>query len=120
MKISAWWLLAALSVGILVTYLYLQFISAPSETVSVKQRGDYDLVTLKLPNASDPRIFGPKYWEAFHRLTDRIPCPDCRSKAVPFMVFFHDLVNKGTGKQIFDKENFNRHIENISKLEKAA
>lgn len=118
-KISAWWLLAALSVGILFTIIYLEFIHTPSETFTVNERKDYDIITLKLPRSIETTVFGPKYWEAFHRLTARIPCSECRNKAVPFMIFFHDLVNRGTKKPIFDKENFNKHLEGISKMEKA-
>lgn len=119
MKISPWWLLAALSVGIAFTYIYLEFFNDPAETFSVQERKDYDLITLKLPRDHNPMVFGPKYWEAYHRLTERIPCPDCRIKAVPFIKFFHDVVNQELKKPIFDPDNFNKHIDLISKLQKA-
>lgn len=120
-KISPLWLLGAFAVGIGFTYLYMEFLSSPDETFSVKERKDYDIVTLKLPRPANnnPLIFGPKYWEAYHRLTERIPCPGCRSKAVPFMKFFHDLVNQELKKTIVYPENLNKHLEFISKLPKA-
>lgn len=119
MKISAWWILPVLIIGIAATYLYMNYVNIPSETVTISKRKKYDVITLALPNDSDPSVFGPKYWESFHRLADNIPCPGCRSKAVPFMKFFHDVVNIKTEKPVFDPENFNTHLDYISKLERA-
>lgn len=117
-KISAWWLLAALAVGLALAYLYFQFIYTPDEAVTIRTRKNYDVITLSLPNSKDADIFGPKYWAALHAITDRIPCSICRDKAVPFMSFFHDVVNKETGKELFDKQNFNKHIDMICQLPK--
>lgn len=119
MKISPWWLLGALAVGIGLTYLYLEFWHTPGETFSVRERKNYDVITLTLPNSIDEAIFGPAYWEAYHSLTDRLPCSICRAKAVPFIRFFHDVVNRETKKPIFDKDNFNQHLDMICKLQKA-
>jgi len=119
MKISAWWLVFIFIVGIAAAYIYLKFIYTPSQTFTVNQRRDYDVITLALPRDSDPTVFGPRYWETLHKLVDRIPCPACRNKAVPFMSFFHDVVNKKTEKPLFDPKNYNEHIEFISKLPKA-
>lgn len=119
MKISAWWLLLALLVGLSAAYLYFKVFYVPSETFSVNKRRNNDMVVLSLPNSKEENVFGPKYWEVYHKLTDRIPCSICRAKAVPFIRFFHDVVNRETKKPIFDKENFNKHIDMISKLERA-
>ena len=119
MKISAWWLLLALLVGLSAAYIYFKVFYVPIETFSVNGRRKNDVVVLSLPNDPDSRIFGPKYWKAYHQLTERIQCSICRSDAVPFMNFFHDYVNRKTRKPIFDKENFNKHIDMISQLEKA-
>lgn len=118
-QISAWWLLPALIIGIAGAYLYLEYAYTPNQTVTIKPRTNYDVITLALPNSKDTAIFGPKYWKALHTITAKIPCSICRDKAVPFMNFFHDVVNHHTDKPIFDKENYNTHIDNISKLPKA-
>lgn len=118
MKISAWWLLVALIIGLIASYLYYKFFYTPTETIITNPRTRYDVITLTLPNNPNPDIFGPKYWHGFHKLTENIPCPGCRGKAVPFMKFFHDVVNKETGKPIFDKDNFNKHLDMICKMEK--
>lgn len=118
MKVSVWFLLAAFLVGIAATVLYFMYLYTPSET-SIIPRRNTDLITVALPNDPDPDVFGPRYWEMYHKITNNIPCPSCRNKAVPFMEFFHDVVNNKTGKKIFNQENFNNHIDNISKLPKA-
>lgn len=118
-KIPAWWLLISLLIGIAAAVIFLKFFFIPDKTVSIGERPQYDVVTLKLPRSIEADIFGPKYWEAFHTLTNRIPCSICRDKAVPFMSFFHDVVNQSTGKPIFNKENYNKHIDLICKLPKA-
>lgn len=119
MKISSWWLLLAFTVGLAAAYIYYKFFYVPIETFSINTRKNNDLITLSLPNNPVPTVFGPKYWEAYHKLSERIPCPGCRSEAVPFISFFHDVVNQKKGKPIFNKENFNKHIDMISKLKKA-
>lgn len=119
MKISAWWLLLALVVGLAGAYIYFKMFYVPIETFSVNGRKKNDVIILSLPKSIDERIFGPKYWKVYHALTERLPCSICRNKAVPFMKFFHDVVNRETKKPIFDKENFNKHIDMISQLEKA-
>lgn len=119
MKISPWWLLVALSIGLGFMYIYLKFWHIPDETFSLSERKNYDVITLTLPNTIDEAIFGPAYWKAYHSLTDRLPCSICRDKAVPFMRFFHDVVNRETKKPIVYPENFNKHIDMISKLQKA-
>jgi len=119
MKISSWWLLLALIIGIFGAVVFYKCFYIPGKTVSINTRSNYDVITLALPKDSDPTVFGPKYWDALHTIVERIPCPACQMKAVPFMSFFHDVVNKNTGKPLFDKENYNQHIDNICKLPKA-
>lgn len=118
-KVSSWWLLVMLIIGIAAAYIYFNYIRIPSETVSISKRKNYNVITMALPSEGDTSVWGPKYWQAFHTLAERIPCSLCRDKAVPFIRFFHDVVNKETGKEIFDKENFNEHIDMICKLPKA-
>lgn len=117
-KISPWWLIAAVIIGALAFYLFLEYIYIPDKTISVSKRKNYNIVTLALPNSTEPDEFGPKYWQAFHKLAAMVPCGGCRDKAVPFIRFFHDVVNKETDKEIFDKENYNKHIDYICELEK--
>lgn len=100
-------------------WAFLEYAYVPSKTVSVTHRRKYDIVTLRLPNSHDPDIFGPSYWKSFHALAEMVPCPACRYKAVPFMKFFHDIVNSNTGKKIYDSKNYNYWLEYISKKEKA-
>lgn len=69
-----------------------------------------------LPDNSDPKVFGPSYWKALHSIVDRIPCPGCRSDAVPLMSFMHDIVNKKLDKPLWDEANFNTHVNQICKL----
>lgn len=118
-KISLFWIFVAIVIAIAATYIYFNKIYIPDKTFSVSKRKNYDIVTLVLPNTVNPDIFGPKYWEAYHKLTNMIPCTGCRNQAVPFMNFFHDTVNVKTDKPIFDKDNFNNHIAMISNLPKA-
>ena len=61
-----------------------------------------------LPKDVNPDVFGPKYWYALHDITHKIPCPGCRGFAEKFMVFFHDVVNKKLGKDLYDRDNYNR------------
>ncbi len=110
-SIPSYWLIVVFAIGIAATYIFLEYIYIPTKTVSVSKRTNYDVVTLTLPNDHDPDVFGPEYWEAYHKLTSMIPCPACRSKAGPFMRFFHDVVNKSTDKPFFDKENYDKHIK---------
>lgn len=119
MKISAWWLLFILVLSLAAAYLFFKFAYIPSETITVNPRPNQDVMILKLPTSKDPAVFGPKYWESFHKMTENIPCSICRDKAVPFMKFFHDVVNQQTGKDIFYKDNFNKHIDFITNLKKA-
>lgn len=119
MKISVWFILLALAVGAAAMYVFFMNFYEPAETITIKNRPLNKVVFLKLPKSIEAEVFGPKYWEAYHKLTEMIPCSICRDKAVPFMRFFHDVVNKETGKEIFDKENYNRHIDMICKLPKA-
>lgn len=120
MKISIWWMLLAATIGIAAAVIYFKYFYTPDETISIRPRMSYDIVTLTLPKDSNPAVFGPKYWQSFHRLSENIPCPSCQEKAVPFMKFFHDLVNFKTQKPIFDKDNFNKHIDIISKIPKVS
>ena len=73
-------------------------------------------ICYELPVTPETKVFGPKYWEAFHDLANRIPCGNCRQAGSSFMVFFHDLVNMKLGKPIYNKENFDGWVEKIKNL----
>lgn len=73
--------------------------------------GDSKTVCYDLPTTTNPEIFGPHYWAAFHDLGSRVPCPGCRGFAEKFLVFFHDTVNVKTGKPLYDKENFDQFTQ---------
>lgn len=115
-KISAYWLIPVFFIGIFAAWVYFHFFYIPSQTVTISPRKRFDVITMALPNDHNPNVFGPKYWEAYHKITENIPCPGCRSKAVPFVSFFHDFVNNDKKKPIYDKENFQKHIDMICKL----
>lgn len=93
------YIIAFLVLGVAITlFLMDKYIQNP--------KGEPEEVCFNLPRNSDPMVFGPKYWEAFHALSHRIPCGLCRGFAERFMVFFHDTVNLKLGKPLYDKENF--------------
>lgn len=98
---------------IIATYFITEYLIDPSETVTIKPRRDYDIVTFKLPNSHDPDVFGPSYWKARHKLAEMTPCPGCRMDAVSHEKFFHDWVNKKTGKKIMYQENFDEWVKEI-------
>ena len=118
MKVSIIWIFVAALATIAAAHVYFKYIYTPSETVLINPRKNYDVITLKLPNSKDATVFGPKYWEAFHTITERIPCVLCRDKAVPFMKFFHDVVNYETEKNIQYPDNFNKHLDYIATLKR--
>lgn len=70
-----------------------------------------------LPSDKDPDVWGAHYWNAFHSIAEKVPCPSCKAEAVPLMVFVHDLINLKLGKKLNDVQNFNNHISTISKIE---
>lgn len=65
------------------------------------------VMCLRLPNSSNPEVFGRPYWAAFHKLAADVPCDKCRHFAEKFMIFFHDTVNMKLGKPIYNQQNFN-------------
>jgi hypothetical protein len=107
------WLIAGAFFLIALAYFFTDYFSEPSDTVKVKNKKDYDIVTFKLPNSIDADVFGPEYWKAYHKLTDMIPCSICRKDAVPMMRFVHDIVNKKLKKPIYDKENYDKWIARL-------
>jgi len=89
----------------------------PFKTVSLRKTGNFDIVTLKLPNSVDTNVFGSKYWEARHFLAELIPCSLCRIDAVSHEKFFHDYVNSKTGKNKKYPDNYNDWIKKICNRE---
>lgn len=111
MKISIYWVITLLIIAVVGTYLFINYVYVPASTVALTKRKNYDVITLALPNSVDPAVFGPKYWQAYNFLDQNIPCPSCRSKAIPLGTFRHDIVNAMTDKPIFDKENWKRWMD---------
>lgn len=114
MKIG-WSLTLAAFVGLLV-YLYFEYLHIPSQTVTIKTRKNFNVVTFKLPNSSDPEVFGAPFWKARHTLAELTPCSACRVDAVAHEIFFHDWVNNKKQKPFFDKENFDKWVTRICDL----
>lgn len=115
-KISAWWLLLVLVIAIIAVAIYFNLFYIPLSTITHRKRKHYDIVTFKLPNSVDPKVFGPRQWEARHYLDSIIPCSSCRSHAMPLGVFVHDILNLSTDQRVFNKENWQEHITLINKL----
>lgn len=120
MKISIYWLIPVIIIAAFATYLFIQYVYIPSETVSVTKRKNYDVITATLPNSRDMDITGPKYWELYHFLDKNIPCYTCRKKAIPLGIFRHDIVNGMNDKKIFpfDKSNWKLWVDKVNELDK--
>lgn len=115
MKVSVHtgWLVFFALLLIVATYFIIEYFNEPSEVVTLKPRKNYDIVTFRLPNTSDPDVFGPAYWKARHFMAELTPCPGCRIEAVSHEKFFHDWVNKKTKKDFFDKANYDEWVKKI-------
>lgn len=105
---------------IIATYIITEYWE-PSDTVSIKHRGDYDVIKFKLPNSHDPDVFGPPLWKARHFLAEFTPCSACRIDTVSHEKFYHDWVNKKKGKKIKYNENYDEWVMRIceNKTEKS-
>lgn len=101
---------------IVATYILTEYFSEPSGTISVKKRKDYNILTFKLPTSHDPDVFGPPLWKVRHFIADFTPCPSCRSEAVSHEKFFHDFVNKKTGKIMKFPQNYQKWKDKIYEL----
>lgn len=120
MKISAWWILAAVVITIAALFIYHQFLYIPGEIVTKYKRKNYNILTFRIPNSIDMEISGPPIWEAKKALNENIPCSICRNKAIPLGIFEHDIVNGMTEKPIFpfDKTNWKLWVSKINELDK--
>lgn len=117
-KISPYFLILAFIIGITAAYLFMMYFYEPANTVTVSRRTNNDLVLLKLSNTGNADVFGPQYWEAFHKLANMIPCSICRNDAIPLEIFKHDIVNLSLGKKVFDKENWKKLVTKVNELDK--
>ncbi len=120
MKISAWWLLAVLIIGLSAAFVFLKFFYVPAEVVTKYKRKNYNLLTFRIPNSLDMDISGPAIWEAKKALNESIPCSICRNKAIPLGSFEHDIVNGMIDKKIFpfDKANWKLWVNKVNELDK--
>lgn len=84
--------------------LYLIYYYNKAKTIS---NGQEKILSFKVATSPVPDEFGPSYWKAFHGLAHDVPCPGCRGFAEKFIIFFHDIVNLKTGKQLYDPQNYN-------------
>lgn len=120
MKISAWWLLLALTIGLAIAFIYFKLFYTPDQTITRAKRKQYNIITFKIPNSRDMDIAGPAIWDAKKALNEIIPCGICRNKAIPLGIFEHDVVNGIIGKSIFpfDKTNWKLWVNKINELDK--
>lgn len=102
------WLIFSAFLLIITTYIIGKVIDEPTETVTVKNRKNYDIVSFRLPNSIDPDVFGPAYWKARHKLAEMTPCISCKAEAVSHEKFFHDYVNKKIDKKVAFPENYSK------------
>jgi len=61
---------------------------------------------------------GSKVWEKLHKIPNEIECEECKSHAKRGLMGYHDLVNAGLGKTLFDKKNFNRFANEVECVRK--
>lgn len=91
---------------LLAFWAYMEYFYTPAQTITVKNRRNYDVVIFRLPTTPNTDIFGPPLWDARHFLAEFTPCPSCRADAVSHEKFFHDWVNKKTNKKMVYPENY--------------
>ncbi len=104
------YLVLGLIIGLFLAYVYDR---NKKRLLSEMQMNDNCFL---LSNDVDPSVFGPSYWNAFHTLADKVPCPSCQSFATKFISFFHDMVNLKTGKCLYDPANFNAMADLVTNV----
>jgi len=57
--------------------------------------------------------WGPKAWTALDTVCDLIPCEPCRIHCHSMVSFEHDVLNKLQGKDIFNPDNVQGHLQAI-------
>jgi hypothetical protein len=55
-----------------------------------------------------PECWGPLVWSMLDSVARAIPCPKCRSEALEYLTFLHDLVNIQKGDALFNSPQFLR------------
>jgi len=56
---------------------------------------------------------GSKVWAKFHAIPKEVECEVCRDHTKSGFSGYHDLVNAGLGKKVFDKTNFNKFADEV-------
>ena len=56
---------------------------------------------------------GKKIWQELERTVKKIDCETCRDHALELVSFWHDVVNAGLGKPLFNEKNFNKIYNQI-------
>jgi len=57
---------------------------------------------------------GSGVWEKRKQVNSTIECDRCRDKAEKLETFTHDIVNGRLGKKIFDKKNWDDHVDIVN------
>ncbi|MEE9215753.1 MAG: hypothetical protein V3U54_13440 [Thermodesulfobacteriota bacterium] len=57
---------------------------------------------------------GSAVWKEREQANAKITCDNCRGKAEKLEVFTHDIVNGRIGKKIFDKKNWDEHVQIVN------
>jgi len=57
---------------------------------------------------------GAEVWKEREQANSKITCDICRDKAEKLETFTHDIVNARLGKKIFDKNNWDEHVQIVN------
>ena len=57
---------------------------------------------------------GSEIWKEREQANAKISCDICRDKAEKLETFTHDIVNARLGKKIFNKKNWDEHVEIVN------
>ena len=57
---------------------------------------------------------GTQIWKERQQVNSKISCDACRDKAEKLEIFTHDIVNARLGKKIFNKKNWDEHVDIVN------
>ena len=92
----------------------------PSDIISksISPDGEEKILTYRLPTSMDTDVFGPKFWAAYHNLSEELPCSICRNEWTSFMIFAHDYKNYSLKKKIYNQDNFDKWLTKLCDIKK--
>lgn len=72
-----------------------------------------EIISPILKCGNDKSCWGPKAWDALGVVCDVIPCETCRIHCRSMLSFERDVLNKLQGKQVFNPDNVQGHLQSI-------